>query len=76
VTFGMATRQFGVLLITVWSEGAVPVARLRGFRGDGDSTELAPAAGRAGILAAVASWLGSVELPTDSGEGTEGVTNQ
>lgn len=72
----MATRRFGVLLITVWPEGDTPVARLRGYDSSGDSRQLAAAAGRTGILAAVALWVDSVVLPTEIREGTQGVTDQ
>ena len=60
----MAASRFGVLLVTVWYEQGMPVARLRGFGGNGEPRELGPAAGRTKILAIMDRWLAEVEFPT------------
>lgn len=73
----VAAQRFGVLLITVWPEDGTLVARFRGCRGDGGSSELRPAAGSSGIVAAVSCWLHDIEFPdTDPEEGAGSVTTQ
>jgi len=58
----------GVLLITVWSQGGKPVARLRGY----EDVQLRPreevCTGTENILARVAEWLEPFEGRADSHE--------
>ncbi|OLB76572.1 MAG: hypothetical protein AUI14_18265 [Actinobacteria bacterium 13_2_20CM_2_71_6] len=60
----MTEPVLGVLLISVWSHGGVPVARLRGYRGiHGVPSEYGVVAGTGDILGSVAEWLCSVGFP-------------